>query len=46
MITVIKFVLELIGLATVVWFIWIATEEYKKIQQEHKEKSNGQSRGQ
>lgn len=42
---VVKLVLEMIGLATVIWFIWVAVEEYKKIQQEHKEKSNGRPRG-
>ena len=42
---IVKLVLEMIGLATVVWFVWVAIEEYRKIQQEHKEKRNGQSRG-
>ena len=37
---IVKFVLELIGLATVIWFVWIAAEEYKKIKQ--KENKDGQ----
>lgn len=38
----IKFILQMIGLATIVWFGWIAFEEYKKIQQEQKENENEQ----
>ena len=41
----IKFVLQIIGLGTIIWFVWIVIEEYRKIQQEHKEKNNGQSHG-
>ena len=39
--SVIKFILQCIGLATIVWFVVIACEEYKKIQQEMKESENG-----
>ena len=35
--TIIKFVLELIGLTTVVWFVWIAYEEYMKIRKENED---------
>lgn len=42
-ITAIKFILQGIGLATVVWYTWIIVEEYRKIIQEQKEKENGQS---
>ena len=39
--TTVKFVLELIGLATVVWFVWIVAEEYKKIRRKENEDGHG-----
>ena len=42
LINAIKFVLEMIGLGTVIWFAWIVTDEYRKIQHEHKEKDHGE----
>lgn len=42
--SVIKFILQIIGLATVIWFGCMAYEEYVKIRAEEKEKEkNGQS---
>lgn len=42
MVNAIKFILQMIGLAVIVWFVWIAAEEFIKIR---KEQDNGQSHG-
>ena len=39
---VIKFILQFIGLLTVVWFVSVAYEEYVKIREEERER-DGQS---
>lgn len=44
MVNAIKFVLQMLGLAVVIWFIWIAGEEYMKLKR--KENGNGQPHGQ
>lgn len=45
MVTVVKLVLQMIGLGTVIWFLWVIQDEYKKIRQEQKENENEQSHG-
>ncbi len=45
MVTIIKIILEMIGLSTVIWLGWIVVSEYKNVRNEQKEKDNGYPSG-